>query len=175
MILERLAEYGFVINDAKSQLFRSEVLFLGYLVSATGIKIDAKKMHDVVTFSTPSNIAELRKFLGVTGFLRKFISNYSIHAAPLYDLLKKKSNFDWTSTCEEKFNKIKELVQTAEMLSHPNFTKPFIVGVDASEAAIGFYLAQIQNGEIRYVTFGGRTLTDLYIYWRPFNSALRVV
>ena len=77
LILERLSEYGLEVNEDKTQFFKSEVLFLGHIVSGTGIKIDAKKIY--------KNIDELRKFLGVTGFLRKFLRHYSMIAAPLYD------------------------------------------------------------------------------------------
>ena len=85
MVLDRLAEYGFVINEDKWQLFQEEVLFLGYRVSGEGIFIDAKKILDVVNVNTTATIEDLRKFLGVTGYLRTFLKNYGIHAAPLYD------------------------------------------------------------------------------------------
>ena len=107
MTLDRLAEYGFVINEDKWQLFQEEVLFLGYLVSGKGIYIDVKKMQDVINFITPATIEDLRNFLGIIGYLRKFLKNYGIEAAPLYDILKKKNKFVWSPLCDEKFNKIK--------------------------------------------------------------------
>ena len=175
MVLDRLAEYGFLINDDKCQLFQEEVLFLGYRVSGKGIRIDAKKIQDVTNFNTPSTIDDLRKFLGITGFLRKFINNYGIEAAPLYDLLKKKNNFNWTPFCNSQFNKIKGLVQNANMLVHPDFNKPFIVGVDASKDEIGFYLGQIDDGNIKYVTFGGRTLTETERWYPALDKELLAI
>ena len=81
-----------------------------------------------------------------------------MEAAPLYGLLKEKCIFEWILLCDVQFNKLKELIQTSDMLSHPEFSKPFVVGVDASDYAIGFYLAQIHNSGIQYITFGDRTL-----------------
>ena len=83
-------------------------------------------------------------------------------SAPLYDLLKgKKKVFSWTKTTEESFQMLKRAIQNADMLAHPDFGAPFIVGVDASATAVGFYLAQVgEGGVLKYITFGGRTLTD---------------
>ena len=159
-VLDRLAEYGFEVNDIKSQLFMEEFLFLGFKVSAKGIQIDVKKMNDIVNFSTPENADDLRKFLGTTGFLRRFLKNFAIEAAPLYDLLKERSSFNWTPECNTQFLKIKKLVKEADILSHPDYNEPFILCVDASDKGIGFYLGQAINGRLNFITFGGRTLTD---------------
>lgn len=119
-----------------------------------------KKIDDIVNFPTPENAVDLRKFLGTTGFLRRFLKNYAIEAAPLYDILKKRSTFNWTSECNAQFLKIKKLVIDAGILSHPDYEKPFILCVDASDKGIGFYLGQVINDELQFITFGGRTLTD---------------
>ena len=85
-----LLEYRLHINESKSQLCRHEVTFLGFDVNQDGLKINPGKIHEVVEFTVPKNLNELRKFLGMTGFLRRFIAGFSNFAAPLYDLLKKK-------------------------------------------------------------------------------------
>ena len=88
------------------------------------------------------------------------MENYAIEAAPLYDLLKKNTKFAWSTFYDAQFKNIKYLIQNAKMLTHPNFEEPFIVCVDASNTGIGFYLAQVVNNELVYITFGGRSLSD---------------
>ena len=77
-----------------------------------------------------------------------------------YDLLKNKNKFCWTPYCDSTFNKIKELVQNANILVHPHFQKPFVVGFVVSIDRIVFYLGQVENNNIQYITFGDRTLSE---------------
>ena len=103
--------------------------------------VDAK-VEAVVTFPTPMNRRELMCFLGMAGYYRKFCKNFSLVAEPLTRLLRKDQPFTWDMRCEEAFKKIKGLLMSAPVLVTPQFDKPFILMVDASDIGVGAVLVQ---------------------------------
>ena len=175
IIFERLLKYGLRINTDKSQLCLTEVTFLGFDVNSNGLKINATKISEVATFHTPQNQQQLRSFLGVTGFLRKFIPNFSIVASPLYDLLKKGHKFIWSDVCDQAFNKIKNLVSTAETLALPDFSKPFALYCDAADHGIGYFLSQEVDNIMKPICYGGRTLNQSERKYAPIDKELLAV
>ena len=99
----RLIEYGLHINEENSQICLSQVVFLGFDVNSDGLQIPQTKIDEIVNFNVPGNLAQPRTFLGVVGFLRRFISRFSTIAVPLFDLLKKGKQFKWTGKCQNSF------------------------------------------------------------------------
>ena len=174
-VFDRLVKYGLHINKEKSQLCLSEVTFLGFNVNGEGLRIHQRKIDDVVNFDVPQNLTDLRTFLGVFGFLRRFLDQFSTHAAPLFDLLKKGETFEWTDECQQGFIRIKETVSNAEILSLPDFSKPFALYTDASGKGIGFYLVQKHNGVLKPILFGGRVLSDAERKYAPTDQELLAV
>ena len=135
--------------------------FLGYVVSKNGIKLQNVKTLEILEFQAPSNTSELKRFLGMASFFRKFTDNFSSKASVLYSILKRNQlQFIWTTECEESFCYIKNQLRNPNILVHPNFEKPFILISDASNKAIGHVLLQEVTGELRPVLFGGRVLSD---------------
>ena len=135
--------------------------FLGYVVSKNGIKPQNVKTLEILEFQTPSNTSELKRFLGMASFFRKFVDNFSSKASVLYSMLKRnQQQFIWTTECEESFCYIKNQLRNPNILVHPNFEKPFILISDASNKAIGHVLLQEVEEELRPVLFGGRVLSD---------------
>ena len=134
LVLDRLLEYRLHINESK--LCRHGVTFLGFDVNQDGLKINPGKIQKVVEFTVPKNLNELRKFLDMTGFLRRFIDGFSNLAAPFYDLLKKGKDFSWDQTCTDVFIEIKYKIKHADILILPDFTKP-IIYCNAADRGIG--------------------------------------
>ena len=135
--------------------------FLGYVVSKNGITSQNVKTLEILEFQTPSNTSELKRFLGMASFFRKFVDNFSSKASVLYSMLKRnQQQFIWTTECEELFCYIKNPLRNPNILVHPNFEKPFILILDPSNKAIGHARLQEVTGELRPVLFGGRVLSD---------------
>ena len=158
-VLERFAQAGLKLKSQKCQLFKREVDFLGHVINEHGIHTNPQKIECVKTWPTPKNITELRSFLGLCSYYRRFIINYSHVAKPLTRLTEKDQRFNWTTECSEAFGKLKHMLVTAPILAHPDFTKPFILDTDASNHAIGAVLSQKTGNEERVIAYASRTLS----------------
>ena len=153
-VLERLEQHQFYCKLSKCDFFKSSVTFLGHIVSADGVRPDPRKTAAVQGWSVPSGVPELRAFLGLANYFRKFIRAYAAMAAPLTNLLSPKVLWRWTEECDEAFQWIKEALTTAPVLALPDPHEPFEVITDASDFAIGAIL--LQHG--RPVAFESRKL-----------------
>ena len=102
------------------------------MLSGAGVAVNPSKIADVLDWKTPTNVSEIRSFLGLAGYYRRFIENFSKIAKPMTDLLKKNRKFAWTGECEESFNELKTWLTTAPILILPDDSKDFTVYCDAS-------------------------------------------
>ena len=118
-----------------------KINYLGHLVSVFGVPMDPDKVAAVLRWPTPVNLKQLRGFLGLTGYYRRFVKSYASLAAPLHDLLKR-DNFQWTETLQQVFDFLKSAMTTTPVLALPNFTIPFILETDAFGVGIGAILSQ---------------------------------
>jgi hypothetical protein len=155
-VLQLLREHHLYCKLKKCSFFQREVSFLGHLVSGEGIRADPQKVHAVQSWPAPRNIHELRCFLGLTNYFRKFILGYSVMARTLMDLLKQDVKWAWTQERQAAFQNLKTALTTAPVLQIPDFTKPFQVIADASGYALGAILLQ----EGRPVAFESRVLSS---------------
>ena len=141
--------------------------FLGYIVSKNDIKPENVKTLEILEFQTTSNTSEMKQFLVMASFFRKFVDNFSSKASALYSMLKKnKQQLIWNTECEESFCYIKNQLRNPNNLVHPNFEKPFILISDVSNKAD-------VDGELRSVLFGGKVVrhrTMLYPYYKELLS-----
>ena len=145
LVLEKLREHHLFAKQSKCAFLLEEVEFLGHIVSSQGIKMDAAKVKAVADWPQPASVRDVRSFLGLIGYYRRFIQDFSRLAAPLTELTRKDINFYWSSEHAAAFNALKADIQTAPVLATPDPTKPFILYTDASILATGAVLLQPDN------------------------------
>jgi len=149
-VLQRLKDRQFYVKLSKCDFFKEAVTFLGHTVTSQGIKPDPKKISVVQDWPTPATVHDVRAFLGMAQYFKRFLENLSKTAAPLSDLLKcsvskaksKTTPVHWTPQCTVAFEKLKQMLISAPCLALPDFTKPFTVITDASLVACGAILVQ---------------------------------
>ena len=131
------------------------------MISPEGIYPDPEKTVKVANFPTPSDVSQVRQFLGLASYYRRFIANFAKIAKPLHDLMKKDTAFDWSQECQEAFNTLKQLLCSAPVLAYPEFGqgKCFILETDASIRGLGAVLSQTQeDGSIHPIAYASRSL-----------------
>ena len=125
MVLQRFQDHRLYVKMEKYEFTVQEVKFLGHLVDHHEVRMDPKKVEAIVTWQPPIKVTELRSFLGLANYYRKFITGYSKRASPLIDLLKKDAKWVWSDVCQEAFEKLKAAIASEPILRLPNFELPF--------------------------------------------------
>ncbi|GBG79007.1 hypothetical protein CBR_g28720 [Chara braunii] len=126
-VLGLLRQHKFKINGEKCEFGRTRVLYLGHEISAEGLKPNDAKVANIRDWPRPQSVTEMRSFLGMIGYYRNFVENYSIVAAPLTDLTRLDTPWEWTERCEAAFKHLKHALTHYEVLKLPDPDKPFIV------------------------------------------------
>ena len=148
------------LKPRKCSFAKSEVTYMGHIISKEGIKVDPAKIEAVKSFLLPHNQHDVRSFLGLANYHRKFVKGNSNIAQPLNRLLTKQTPFKWTKYCQTAFDKLKDALTPTPVLAYPNFDRPFILSCDASGMAIGYVLSQMGSDDKEHViAYGGRALT----------------
>lgn len=140
-VLQLLQDNQFFVKKSKCAFSVHTIHYLGHIISSGELHADPSKLAAMTEWLLPTSVKQLRGFLGLTGYYRRFVRNYSIIAAPLTELLKKEA-FLWTETATTSFSELKTAMCTAPVLHLPNFTLPFVVETDASDFGIGAVLLQ---------------------------------
>ena len=159
-VFQRLSEAGLKLRPDKCHFGRRNVHYLGHVIDKTGISPDPAKIKAVSEYPTPPTLKDLRAFLGLSGYYRRFIRNYAHMALPLYSQTKKGVPFRWTSRCEMAFNSLKTALTTPPVLAYPDHTQPFKVYTDASSFALGGVQSQDLDGSERVICYVGRSLNS---------------
>jgi hypothetical protein len=131
-----------------------EIQFLGHVLSAKGIAVDPSKVKDNLEWKPPTTIHQVRSFLGLARYYRRFIPDLFKIVKPITCLLKNDTKFDWSSKCNEAFEQLKVLLTTAPVLAQPDIEKPFDVYCDASGSGLRCVLMQ----EGRVIAYDSRQL-----------------
>jgi hypothetical protein len=145
-ILEKLREHKLYAKFSKCEFWLSEVGFLGHIVTKDGIAVDPAKVTTVTEWEPPKNVGEIHSFLGLAGYYRRFIENFSKIAKPMTELLKKEKKFEWTEGCENSFQELKKRLVSAPVLCLPDIEKEFQVYCDASRQGLRSVL--MQGGQV---------------------------
>ena len=157
---QRLREAGLRLNIDKCHFCKEQLEFLGHIITRNGIQPDLAKIEKVKHFLQPTNTTELRGFLGLASYYRRFIQGFSNIAEPMHKLLKKDQRYEWKEEHEEAFKKLKEKLTDAPILLYPDFKKKFILATDASKLGIGAILSQLDSeGQERPVAYASRGLS----------------
>jgi hypothetical protein len=167
-VLDILKQHTLTAAHWKCSFYRKEVLLLGHIVIEEGIRVDPAKVKAVTDFPAPANCADvshLRSFLGMTNYFRKFIKRYAQVVHPMTDLLKSNIAFRWSTSCQAAFDKVKELLTTAPVLTLPDWhsQEPFEMVCDASYLGVSGVL--MEKGHP--IAFESRRLTPAECNYSP--------
>jgi hypothetical protein len=154
IVLQQLRDHQLYAKFNKCEFWIKEVPFLDHVVSPEGITVDPNEVKEVLEWKPPTTVSEVRSFLGLAGYYRRFIPNFSKIAKPITELLKKGNKYLWSEACDEAFKHPKRLLTTSPMLAQPDTTKPFDVYYDASATSLGSVL--MQKG--RVISYSSRQL-----------------
>ena len=116
---------------------------MGHIISDKGISIDPSKIQDVLNWKAPTSVPEVRSFLGLAGYYRRFVPDFSKIAKPMTESLKKGVRFIWDDKCERDFQTLRKLLMSAPILAQSDITRPFDVYCDASGTSFGCALIPI--------------------------------
>ena len=158
-VFQRIRKAGMKLNPTKCALFKSKVKYLGHIVSAEGVGTDPEKIKAVNHWPVPQSSHELRSFLGLCTYYRRFVANFSSIAKELYKLTERSAPFVWTESCQRAFEKLKNVLSSTPVLSYPIPEKEFILDTDASNEGIGAVLSQLVDGNEKVVAYFSRTLS----------------
>src|SRR6185436_9284509 len=129
---EQPSDHHLYAKFSKCEFWLDSVKFLGHTISSDGISVDPTKVQEVMDWESPNSVHQIRSFLGLAGYYRRFITDFSRIAKPMTELLKKEVKFVWNDKCEEAFQTLKARLTTAPVLATPDSTKPSNVYCDAS-------------------------------------------
>lgn len=159
-LMARLRSANLTLQIDKCEFLRNEVAYLGHIIGEDGLRPDPQKIEAVKNFPVPRNLKGIRQFLGLAGYYRRFIPDFSRIASPLSNLLKKNATFKWSDSAQNAFCLLRKLLCEEPILQFPDFQKNFILTTDASDYAIGGVLSQGILGQDLPVSYASRVLNN---------------
>lgn len=170
--MKRLSEANLFLQPDKCEFLKREIAYLEHIITENGIRPDPKKIMAVKNFPTPKTRKNIKQFLGLAGYYRRFIENFSKIAKPLSDLTKQSNTFEWKEEQQEAFDKLREVLCSEPILQYPNFNEPFIITTDASGYAIGAILSQGKMGSDLPIAYASRVLNNAETRYSPTEREL---
>ncbi len=171
IVLQTLRDHKLFAKLKKCDFWMDKVSFLGHVISGEGISVDPEKVKTITEWKRPSSVTEIRSFLGLAGYYRRFISNFAKIAAPLTRLTQKGVRYEWTQTCEESFQELKNRLTTAPILALPIMGEEFTIYCDASKIGLGCVL--MQKGKL--IAYASRQLKSYEKNYPTHDMELAVV
>lgn len=162
IVKDKLKEANLTINLEKCSFFKTSLKFLGFIVGSNSLRTDPDKVASMVNYPRPRSTTEIKRFVGLCSWYRRFIKDFSTLLAPINDLLKgkkKNQSITWNDAAEQAFIKVKELLVSAPILSQPDFSKEFTIQCDASAVGLGGILTQVIEGEEKVIAYASRSLS----------------
>ncbi|KAA0037901.1 pol protein [Cucumis melo var. makuwa] len=154
MVLQTLRDNQLYAKFSKCEFWLKQVSFLGHVVSKAGVSVDPAKIEAVTGWTRPATVSEVRSFLGLAGYYRRSVENFSRIATPLTQLTRKGAPFVWSKACEDSFQNLKQKLVTAPVLTVPDGSGSFVIYSDASKKGLGCVL--MQQGKV--VAYASRQL-----------------
>ncbi|KAL0313590.1 UNVERIFIED_CONTAM: Retrovirus-related Pol polyprotein from transposon [Sesamum radiatum] len=153
-VLQILREKQLYAKFSKCEFWMEEIAFLGHVVSKEGVQPDSIKVKAILEWEPPKNVSEVRSFLGLAGYYRRFVKDFSVVAKPLTNLLKKNAPFNWNDRCAQSFEELKKRLTSAPILALPSVDGGYVVYTDASRKGLGCVL--MQHGKV--IAYASRQL-----------------
>ena len=170
MVFEKLRSANLSMKKSKCSFFSKEIQYLGHILSAIGIQPLPSKTYTIQKMNPPTTPKQVRAFLRLVGYYRKFIRGFTKIAKPLTLLTRHQVKFDWTPEHQEAFIHLKEAIVQAPILHYPNPNKTYIIYTDASNDACGAQLSQEHNGTEFPVVFLSHTFTETQCKWSTMEQ-----
>lgn len=168
-----LKQANLKLHPSKCFFLKKEIKFLGYIIDERGLRPDPSKIETVKTYPTPTSRRDVKAFLGLTGFYRRFIKDFSAISLPLFELTKLNKPFTWSARANEAFENLKIKLLSPPILRHPNLNKDFIIFSDSSGFSVGCTLAQKDDNNQTYaIAYASRKLNNHEIHYDIFNKEL---
>jgi hypothetical protein len=146
VVLGKLRAHKLYAKFSKCEFWLEKISFLGHILMVEGVAVDPRKVETVSNWRQPTNVSEIRSFLGLAGYYRRFIEGFSKISRPMTEFLKKEKKFNWTKSCEKSFQELKRRLTTAPVLTLPDIQRDFVVYCDASRQGLGCVL--MQDGKV---------------------------
>lgn len=174
-VFDRLKLHNLKIQLDKSEFLQKHVQFLGHELTSDGLKPNQDKIKAVLNFPIPKTQKDIKTFLGLVGYYRKFIKDFAKLTKPMTSCLKKNRKVEHTSEFLESFNKCKQILTNDPILQFPDFDQPFILTTDASDFALGAVLSQGKIGFDKPVAYASRTLSDTETRYSTIEKELLAI
>ena len=160
LVIAHLQEAGLKLKPTKCPFICQEVEYLGHIITPSGLKPTSRLVAAVAEFPVPRNVREVRQFLGLSSYYRRFIPEFARIAKPLHELTRKSVQFIWDGKCQAAFATLTDKLTQAPVLAYPCFNKPFVLETDASAQGIGAVLSQPQeDGHLHPIAYASRALS----------------
>jgi hypothetical protein len=174
LVLQTLRSHQLFAKISKCSFAQDSISYFGHIISRTGVATDVENTKAMLAWPTPTSATELRGFLGLTGYYRKFVKGYGILAKPLTNLLTKKG-FEWSEQAEIAFQQLKQAMSSTPVLALPDFQTPFTVETDACDTGVGAVLSQIGH-PIAYISKAlGVNNRKLSVYEKEFLAVMMAI
>jgi hypothetical protein len=172
-VLQILKENNFFARLDKCEFEQHELKYLGHIVSADGIKVNPVKTKSISEWPTPKSVKDIRSFLGLANYFRKFVQGFAVLTAPLTALTRKDVGFVWTDQCQKAFDGVKHALTHAPVLAMPDFTRPSTMEVLCDASIIGIGAVLTQDG--RPLAYESKRLSDAEVKWTTTDQELWAV
>ena len=174
-VLTILRQHKLYAKMKKCEIMQTRVEYLGHFISQDGISVDNRKIDVIRQWPMPTNTSDIRSFLGIASYYRKFVKHFAAIAMPLTDLLHKDNVFRWQNAEQEAFEQLKMSLTTAPVLALPDPSKLFLVTTDASDYVIGTILSQDQGKGEQPIVYESRKMTPAELNYPVHEKELLAI
>ena len=157
-VAKRIKSAGLTISVEKSRFCLDQMKFLGYVIDARGVRVDPDKVKCILNYPIPKTVKDIRRFIGMAGYYRRFVDRFSEISAPLTDLIKSKGKISWSEKADQAFRDLKSRLVSAPILATPKWNEKFTIHADASDFAVGAVITQGEGEKEKPVAFMSKKL-----------------